>query len=218
MAGRRRARDGILANPLARFYERRAAGLVGPRLSLSSAAYGLLYEAIGWRGLLWLGVLPALVVLWVRNYVKEPEIWKQNREQQRQQKREVHPPLIEIFRWRVLPNTLTACLWMGSGFVSYYTIFGLFPTHLQKDLGFEPGGVALPILLSNLMLFVSNCIWGAVADKIGRRWAMIIPASDRHCRDAVLSRLFTTSYVVWLRPLSCRAFSPARCTARTRAI
>jgi len=118
-------------------------GSWGLGFALSSAAYGLLYEAIGWRGLLWLGVLPALVVLWVRKYVKEPEIWKQNREQQRQQKREVHLPLIEIFRWRVLPNTLTACLWMGSGFVSYYTILGLFPTHLQKDLGFGPGDVAL---------------------------------------------------------------------------
>jgi SHS family lactate transporter-like MFS transporter len=89
-------------------------GSWGLGFALSSAAYGLLYEAIGWRGLLWLGVLPALVVLWVRKYVKEPEIWKQNREQQRQQKREVHLPLIEIFRWRVLPNTLTACLWMAA--------------------------------------------------------------------------------------------------------
>ena len=47
---------------------------------LSSAAYGLLYDAIGWRGLLWIGVLPALVVLYVRKYVKEPEVWKENRE------------------------------------------------------------------------------------------------------------------------------------------
>jgi SHS family lactate transporter-like MFS transporter len=85
-------------------------GSWGLGFALSSAAYGLLFDAIGWRGLLWLGVLPALVVLWVRKYVKEPEVWKENREQQRLQKREVHLPLIEIFRWRVLPNTLTACL------------------------------------------------------------------------------------------------------------
>src|SRR3954447_18956268 len=32
----------------------------------SSAAYGLLYDAVGWRGLLWMGILPALVVVWVR--------------------------------------------------------------------------------------------------------------------------------------------------------
>ena len=54
---------------------------------LSSAAYGLLYDAIGWRGLLWIGVLPALVVLYVRKYVKEPEVWMENREKQRSSSR-----------------------------------------------------------------------------------------------------------------------------------
>src|SRR5436305_14633485 len=85
-------------------------GSWGLGFALSSAAYGLLYEAIGWRGLLWIGVLPALVVLWVRKYVKEPEVWKQNRENQRLQKREVHLPLLEIFKPKALGNTLTACL------------------------------------------------------------------------------------------------------------
>src|SRR5258705_11980507 len=51
---------------------------------LSSAVYGLFFQYLGWRGMLGIGILPALVVLWVRKYVKEPEIWKQNREQQRQ--------------------------------------------------------------------------------------------------------------------------------------
>ena len=37
---------------------------------LSSLAYGLLYDSIGWRGLLILGVLPALTVVWIRLYVK----------------------------------------------------------------------------------------------------------------------------------------------------
>lgn len=47
---------------------------------LSSAAYGLLFNTIGWRGLLWLGVLPALVTLYIRKFVKEPEVWRENRE------------------------------------------------------------------------------------------------------------------------------------------
>src|SRR6202041_547235 len=33
---------------------------------LSSAAYGLLFNSIGWRGLLWMGILPAFAVLFVR--------------------------------------------------------------------------------------------------------------------------------------------------------
>jgi len=39
---------------------------------LSSAAYGLLYTSIGWRGLLWIGILPALTVVYVRYFVKGP--------------------------------------------------------------------------------------------------------------------------------------------------
>jgi SHS family lactate transporter-like MFS transporter len=163
---------------------------------LSSAAYGLLFESIGWRGLLWMGVMPALVVLYIRKFVKEPEVWQQNRDKQRQQKQEFRLPLFEIFRLRVLPNTLTACLWMGSGFVAYYTIFGLFATHLQKDLHFGPGDVALPLALSNTMLFVSNCIWGWVSDKIGRRWAMIIPAAIGILVTPFYLGFFTTSYSV----------------------
>ncbi len=143
---------------------------------LSSAAYGLLYDAIGWRGLLIIGVLPALLVVYVRRYVKEPEIWAQNRTMQREQRREVRAPLLNIFKRNALGNTLNACWWMASGFVIGYSIGGLFPTYLQKDLGLSPGLVALPVMLQSLLFFVSGFIWGWVSDRVGRRWSMILPA------------------------------------------
>jgi SHS family lactate transporter-like MFS transporter len=95
---------------------------------------------------------------------------------------------------------------MGSGFVSYYTIFGLFATHLQKDLHFSTGDVALPTLLSNLMLFASNCIWGAVADKIGRRWAMIIPAAIGILVTPFYLGFFTTSYPILVFAFAVQGF------------
>jgi SHS family lactate transporter-like MFS transporter len=143
---------------------------------LSSAVYGLFFNYIGWRGMLWVGVLPAVVVLWVRRYVKEPEIWTENRRRQRAENREVHAPLFSIFKRGLLGNTLTACWWMASGFVTYYSINALFATHLQKDLGLSPGLVATPIALANIAVFVAAGWWGWVSDRIGRRWAMIIPA------------------------------------------
>src|SRR5207302_7843436 len=76
--------------------------------ALSSAAYGLLYDSIGWRGLLWIGVLPALSIIYVRFFVNEPEIWVENRRLQRAQHREVRAPLFSIFKWGMLSNTLTA--------------------------------------------------------------------------------------------------------------
>jgi MFS family permease len=81
---------------------------------LSSAAYGLLYDHIGWRGMLWIGILPALSLIYVRYFVKEPEVWLQNRRLQREQKREVRAPLLSIFKRGLLGNTLTACWWMAS--------------------------------------------------------------------------------------------------------
>jgi MFS transporter, SHS family, lactate transporter len=143
---------------------------------LSSLAYGLLYDSIGWRGLLIMGVLPALLVIYIRRYVKEPEIWAKNRAIQRDQHREIRAPLFSIFKRGLLGNTLNACWWMASGFVIGYSIGGMFPTYLQKDLGLSPGLVALPIMLQSLLFFISGFFWGWVSDRIGRRWSMILPA------------------------------------------
>ena len=41
---------------------------------LSSALYGLFYDVIGWRGLLMIGILPALLIIYIRLFVKEPAI------------------------------------------------------------------------------------------------------------------------------------------------
>jgi MFS transporter, SHS family, lactate transporter len=143
---------------------------------LSSAAYGLLYDSIGWRGLLALGVLPALLIVYVRIFVKEPPVWLENRRLQRTQHREVRTPLFSIFKRGLLGNTLTACWMMASAFVVGYSIGGLFPTYLQRDLHLTPGHVALPVLLQSLMFFLSGSLWGWFADRVGRRWAIMIPA------------------------------------------
>ena len=144
---------------------------------LSSAAYWLLNDTVGWRGLLIIGVLPALAVLWIRTYIKEPAVWIENRRLQREQNKEVRAPLFDIFRRSVLPNTITACLWMASSFVVYYSVYGMFATHLQKDLHLTTGQTAMPLALANLLAFFASGFWGFVADILGRRWAMIIPAS-----------------------------------------
>ncbi|MBV8616811.1 MAG: MFS transporter [Acetobacteraceae bacterium] len=161
---------------------------------LSSVVYGLFYNSIGWRGMLWIGILPALTLIPIRYFVKEPPVWLENRRQQRLQRKEFRAPLLEIFRLRVLGNTLTACLWMASAFVVYYSITSLFATHLQRDLGLSPGHVATPIALHNLIGFLAMALWGAAADRIGRRWAMIVPA----CLGILVapSYLFTGSYAM----------------------
>jgi SHS family lactate transporter-like MFS transporter len=142
---------------------------------LSSAAYGLLYTHIGWRGLLWIGILPALTVVYVRYFVKEPPVWVENRRRQRTERREVRLPLFSLFKRGMISNTVLACWWMAGGISAYYSINGMFPTHLQKDLGLSPALIATPIIIANLVLFLSSGGWGWVGDRLGRRWTMIIP-------------------------------------------
>ena len=144
---------------------------------LSSAIYGLFYNYIGWRGLLMIGIAPALLLIYIRLYVKEPELWVENRRQQTMQHREVRTPLFSIFKRGLLGNTLTTCLMMASAFVIYYANYALFATHLQLDLKLSPGLVALPIALANTCFFFSSLFWGWLGERIGRRWAILIPAA-----------------------------------------
>jgi SHS family lactate transporter-like MFS transporter len=143
---------------------------------LSSGVYALLYSSIGWRGLLIIGVLPSLLIIYIRIFVKEPAVWAENRRIQRSQNREVRLPLFSIFKRNVLGNTLIACWMMASAFVVGYSISGLFPTYLQKDLQLSPALVALPVMLQSLLFFLSGSLWGWFADRVGRRWAIIWPA------------------------------------------
>ena len=142
---------------------------------LSGAIYALLNDYIGWRGMLWIGILPALSIVYVRYFVKEPEVWVENRRRQREENREVRAPLFSIFKRQFLANTLTASWWMASAFVIYYSIWALLPTHL-KDLGYSSAQVGTLVAIANAVTFVAMSFWGWVADGIGRRWSMIIPA------------------------------------------
>ena len=59
----------------------------------------------------------------------------------------------------------------------YYANYALFATHLQLDLQLSPALVALPIALANTCFFLSSLFWGWLGERIGRRWAILIPAA-----------------------------------------
>ncbi len=172
---------------------------------------------IGWRGLLWIGILPAFVVIWIRFYVKEPEVWVENKRLQRESKTEVKAPLFSIFKRGLLFNTLTACLWMGSAFCVYYSIWALFSTYLQKELNWTPLMVATPLFWANIVVFAGSGLWGLVADKMGtapgdHRAGHSSPSSSRRSICGPRTRPGSSP------ASSSRASSADRSTARTRAI
>jgi SHS family lactate transporter-like MFS transporter len=151
-------------------------GSWGLGYALAAAANWLLFADFGWRGLLWIGILPAFAVIYVRFFVKEPEVWAENKRQQTAQQTEVRLPLFTIFKRKYIFNTLTGIFWMASAFCVYYSIWALFPTYLQRELHWTPAQVFVPIFFANLIVFAGSGLWGFVADKWGRRPAIYIPA------------------------------------------
>ena len=164
---------------------------------LASGAYGLLFDVIGWRGLLWIGIFPALTCIFIYFCVNESEVWKQNQRQQLTKATQERYPLYTIFNGRHARNTLTACFWIFGQFVVYLSLFPLFAAWLQKDLQLPAASVAYPVAVANLVAFFAMGFWGFVGDRIGRRWAIIIPAAVG-CLIAPLY-LTTTVYnqIVW---------------------
>jgi MFS transporter, SHS family, lactate transporter len=144
--------------------------------ALASAAYGLLFDTIGWRGLLWLGILPAILCVFIRYYVEEPVVWLENRERQREQGQEVRAPLLTIFKPALLGNTLSACWWTVSIMVVFYSVSYLFPTWMQTEFKLTSTAIATPVLLASLVPFALDWFWGWLADRAGRRWTNIIQA------------------------------------------
>ena len=93
----------------------------------------------GWRGMLILGVLPALACVWIRIYVKEPEVWTENKKIQNTTQKQVTLPLFAIFKPKYLCNTFTGCLWMAREFLRLLRDLG-HARHLSaKGAGLDAG-------------------------------------------------------------------------------
>jgi SHS family lactate transporter-like MFS transporter len=168
-------------------------GSWGLGFALSAAAYGLLYAPLnawhpgyGWRGMLILGVLPALVCVWIRFYVKEPEVWTENKKIQDSKQAQVTLPLFAIFKPKYLFNTLTGCLWMAANFCVYYAVWAMLGTYLKSELHWTTAEVAVPVFWGNIITFVACAGVGAVSERIGRRWALMLPM----CVALVLAPLY----------------------------
>jgi len=120
MAGRCGARHGKLAGALARHHERSVARRLGFGLPAREPIYGLLFASIGWRGMLWVGILPALLCLFIRTYVRESEVWEENNRKRLEQKL-LAPPSAAAGRG-ALAGTVIG--WVVGAVAVAVTIFG----------------------------------------------------------------------------------------------
>jgi MFS family permease len=107
---------------------------------IASVAYGVLFDHIGWRGLFWLGILPALVIVYIRFFVKEPPVWVENRRRQKEEQREVRAAASAF------------CYHIGAIFG------GAVPPLITLLAGYHHMGLAMAMLAGIVVGAISYCL------------------------------------------------------------
>ncbi|HEX5124172.1 MAG TPA: MFS transporter [Rhodanobacteraceae bacterium] len=131
--------------------------------------YIALFDHIGWRGMFALGILPAILVLFIRRHVPESPIFETH------VKNAVRPRLVETMRGRWKLFAYLVVLMMAFNMFSHGSQ-DLYPTFLKQQLHFDTKTVGTLTVVLNLGAIVGGLFFGAWSEKIGRRRAIVIAA------------------------------------------
>src|SRR5262249_49135621 len=121
-----------------------------------------------WRTVFFVGVLPALVTLWIRSSVPESEMWKEHRKLT-----QAKTPFSEIFSPRLRRNTIFLLLLNVFRLFAWWGLFSWMPPYLTLPVerggrGFSLMNTATLLVTLNLAgMFPGYLCYGWVADKLG---------------------------------------------------
>lgn len=129
----------------------------------------------GWRGVFFVGVLPAFFTIWVRRRVKEPEIW----ERQRATRSSAGLGFSQIFAPSTRRVTIALTLMNACTMFAWWGFNLWLPGYLALPV--ENGGVGLSTtVMSGFIVAMQVGMWfgyvtfGYVSDAIGRRRAYVV--------------------------------------------
>jgi MFS family permease len=161
----------------------RALALVQSSWALGYAAAalvaGILLRFTNWRYVFFVGVLPALVTLWIRRDVCETEIWQQRRLAPRPVTSTSASSFWNLFSQRYLRATLALLLMNLFGMFAWWGLFTWMPPYLSLPI--ERGGRGFSVLNTTTLLVALNLFgmfpgyltFGWIADRLGRKRSFI---------------------------------------------
>jgi MFS family permease len=128
-----------------------------------------------WRYVFFIGILPALVTLWIRTSVPESEMWKEHNETLKQSA----APFSEIFSAGLLRNTASLFLLNFFGLFAWWGLFTWIPPYLALPI--EKGGRGFSMMQTTTLLVTLNLVgmfpgyltFGWVAERFGRKKSFI---------------------------------------------
>ena len=146
-----------------------------------AASISLLMRDSGWRLFFVIGIAPAVVALFVRLWVKEPERWLKAHEQEERSGELRVVKLGQLFEGNLRRSTL-----VGSG-LAFVAVFGLWgatnwtPTLIRQlpdieglDAQVITSSVGYAIMALNAGALVGYLSFGPLADRFGRRAAFAL--------------------------------------------
>jgi SHS family lactate transporter-like MFS transporter len=136
---------------------------------LASLAVYLLYDRIGWRYMFALGVIPAVLVFFIRGRVEESPAWQE-------QRRTPRAGVLAVLKreWRLAAYAvllMTAFNFFSHGSQDAYpALFLKVQHHFDTRLG------SLMTAVANIGAICGGLLFGSLSEKVGRRRAIIIAA------------------------------------------
>jgi len=138
---------------------------------LGGLCYLLLFDHIGWRGMFAIGVLPALLVMYIRRHVPESPVWAAEGQGPAQPR----PGFFVTMQGRWGLFAYLVVLMMAFNMFSHGSQ-DIYPTFLKQQHHFDTQTVAWLTITLNLGAIVGGLFFGAWSEKVGRRRAIITAA------------------------------------------
>jgi len=134
--------------------------------------FSVLPAETAWRALFLVGIVPALMVFFVRRYVEEPKVYLETRAKLAAEGD--RPSALEIFRPPLLRVTVLGGL-MGTGAQGgYYAVTTWLPTFLRTERKLSVLDSAGYLAVSIFGAFCGYLAGGLLADRIGRRLTFLV--------------------------------------------
>ncbi|HUI11967.1 MAG TPA: MFS transporter [Xanthobacteraceae bacterium] len=133
---------------------------------LASIVYGLFFQYIGWRGMFMVGVIPALLVFYIRRSVPESPSWRPTT---------ARSNTLAILRSHWQLGIYAVLLMTAFNFFSHGTQ-DLYPTFLQVQHHLSPHEVGLIAVIYNIGAIIGGLSFGSLSEKFDRRRVIIIAA------------------------------------------
>jgi len=145
---------------------------------LAAICYGIFFSvlpaATAWRAMFWIGILPALLVFYIRRKVPEPQVFSETRKKVASSGEKA--VFLQIFSPAILRITaLTALLAVGAQ-GGYYAITTWLPTFLRTQRKLSVLGTMGYTIVVIVGSFIGYMVSAYLADRIGRKKTLILYA------------------------------------------